>query len=99
MGGAAYDPTAQAAQQAEMLAKAVGWGVITQAEADLFATVHDAVEKYRAEHPEVVNGYGNATKHETVILSALIGAQIITQEQADAFQDIHDRLGASGLTQ
>jgi hypothetical protein len=97
MGGAPFDPTVQVAKQAEMLAQAVEQGVISQAEADVFGTVHDAVEQYRAEHPEVTNSGGNATERETAILSALVEARVITQEQADSFQNIHDRLGALGL--
>jgi mono/diheme cytochrome c family protein len=97
MGGEAYDPEVQAARQAEMLAEAVKQGVVTQDEADLFILVHDAVEQYRSEHPEIMNSGGNATERETAILSALVEASIITQAQADAFTDIHDRLGASGL--
>lgn len=97
MGGAPFDPAVQAAQQAEILVQAVEQGVITQAEADVFQTVHDAVEGYRVEHPEVINSGGNANEREAAILSALVEAQVITQEQADSFKDIHDRLGASGL--
>jgi len=97
MGGAAYDPEIQAAQQAEILAKAVEQDVITEEEADTFTTVHDAVEQYRITHPEVIQSSGNATEREAAILSALVDENIITQIQADAFQDIHDRLGTSGL--
>lgn len=97
MGGAEYDPEIQAAQQAEILAQAVKQGVIDQDEADTFKLVHDAVEKYLIEHPEVVNSAGNATEREAAILSALVNENMITQAQADAFTDIHDRLGASGL--
>lgn len=97
MGGAAYDPEIQAAQQAEILTKAVEQDVITEEEADTFTTVHDAVEQYRLAHPEVVQSGGNATEREATILAALVEEKIITQAQADAFTDIHDRLGNSGL--
>jgi mono/diheme cytochrome c family protein len=97
MGGAAYDPEIQAAQQAEILAKAVEQDVITEEEADIFTTVHDAVEQYRLTHPEVVQSGGNATEREATILAALVEEEVITQSQADAFIDIHDRLGNSGL--
>jgi mono/diheme cytochrome c family protein len=96
-GGAPFDPTAQAAHQAELLAQAVNQDIITQAEADTFNTVHMAVEQYRAEHPEVLNSSGNATEREAAILTTLVNEQIITREQAEAFTDIHDRLGSSGL--
>ncbi len=97
MGGEAYDPAVQAAHQVEMLTQAVDQGVVTQEEADIFKLVHDAVEQYRSEHPEIVNSGKNATEREATILSALVDENIITQTQADAFQDIHDRLGTSGL--
>lgn len=97
MGGAPFDPAVQATQQAEMLAQAVEQGVITQTEADIFRTVQDAVEQYRAEHLEVINSGGNATEREAAILSAVVEAQVVTQTQADSFGDIHDRLGKSGL--
>lgn len=97
MGGVAYDPTAQAAHQAEILAEAVEQGVVTQAEADLFATVHDAMEQYRIAHPELVNSGENATEREAAILSALEAEGIVTKEQAEAFPIIHDRLGNAGL--
>ena len=97
MGGVRFDPTAQAAQQAEILAEAVKQGVVTQAEADLFISVHDAMEQYRIAHPELVNSGENATEREAGILSALEAENVITQEQADAFPEIHDRLGNAGL--
>ncbi len=97
MGGEAYDPAVQAAHQAEMLAQAVDQGVVTQEEADIFKLVHDAVEQYRTEHPEILNEGNNATERETAILAALVKENIITPAQADAFTGIHDRLGASGL--
>jgi len=97
MGGAQFDPTVQAAQQAEILAEAVKQGVVTQAEADTFAAVHDAMEQYRLDHPDLINSGDNATEREAAILSALVADKVITQEQADAFPEIHDRLGNAGL--
>ena len=97
MGGSAYDPRVQAAHQAEILAQAVDQGVITEAEADIFATVHDAMEQYRIAHPELVNSGEDATEREAAILSALEAEGIVTQAQADAFPDIHDRLGNADL--
>ena len=97
MGGQAFDPAVQTAKQAEILAEAVKQGVITQAEADLFITVHDAMETYRIAHPETVNTGGDATERENAMLSALVTEGTITQEQADAFPEIHDRLGNSGF--
>lgn len=97
MGGAEYEPESQAIQQAGIMAQAVEQGVVSQEEADLFKLVHDAVEQYRSDHPEIMSGGGNATEREALILAALVEKSIITEAQADAFTDIHDRLGASGL--
>ncbi|HEX6033940.1 MAG TPA: c-type cytochrome [Anaerolineales bacterium] len=96
-GGTTSDPTVQSAQQTEMLAQAVDQGVITSSEADMFNTVHAAMEEYLAEHPEVQNNGGNATEREAAILTGLVKEQIITQRQEEEFTDIHNRLGVSGL--
>ena len=70
---------------------------ITETEAEIFNTVHNAAEQYHIEHPEVVNSGVNANERETETLTALVDEKIITQQQANAFTDIHDHLGASGL--
>lgn len=90
MGGAAFYPAAQATRQAEMLATAVTQGVLTQAEADLFAEVHAAIEALQAQG--VVEMGDNATNMQEAMLSELVRAGTITQEQADAFNDMHNRL-------
>ncbi len=97
MGGAAYNPELQAARQAELLAEAVKLGVISQDEADTFKLVHDALEQYQLDHPEIRNSSGNATERETAVLAALVEANAITQAQADNFREIHDKLGNAGL--
>lgn len=96
LGGAPYDPAAQAAQQAELLAQAVAQEVITQAEADLFNRVHTAIEAYRTANPGFQAG-SDPTEREAAILEALVKSQAISQADAAAFPAIHDRLGASGL--
>ena len=83
MGGVTFDPTVQAAHQAEMLKQAVEQGVITEAEADTFNTVHNAAEQYHIEHPEVVNSGGNANEREAAILAALVDEKIITHQSDD----------------
>lgn len=90
MGGAAFDPTAQATRQADMLATAVTQGVLTQAEADLFAEVHAAIEALQA--AGVVAMEDNGGNMQEVMLRELVRAGTITQAQADAFNDVHDRL-------
>jgi mono/diheme cytochrome c family protein len=96
MGGAAFDPAAEAAQQAAVLAQAVEQGILTQAEADLFNFVHGVVEQYQVTFAEDLKNI-NPNEREAAVLAALVEAQTITQGQADHFVDIHDRLGASGL--
>lgn len=96
-GGATYDPQAQATQEAEILAQAVQQGVITQAEADTFSTVHGLLEQYREAHPEVIDQTADATEREALMLAELVKSGSLTQAQADAFVDIHDRLGTAGF--
>jgi hypothetical protein len=96
MGGARYDPAIQAAQQAEMLAQAVEGKVITQAEADTFLKIHDAIDEYRAANPGFQNS-SDPAEREAAILEELVRRQVISQAEAVAFPGIHDRLGASGL--
>ncbi len=69
----------------------------TQAEADLFNTIHNAMEQYRADHLEAFSSTQSATEREAAILASLVNEQVITAVQAEEFTDIHDRLGASGL--
>jgi mono/diheme cytochrome c family protein len=94
-GGAPYDPEAETAQRAEMLARAVESGVITQTEADIFGEVHAALDQHRA----YLAGLSGDTpaERQAVMLSALVDSGIITQAQADAFAGIHNRLTAAGL--
>jgi mono/diheme cytochrome c family protein len=91
------ETTQPSALQAEMLALAVEQGVITPAEAELFNTVHDAMERYRVDHPEAFSSSQSATEREAAILAALVKEQVITHTQAKEFTEIHDQLGASGL--
>ncbi len=98
MGGAAFDPQAEAEQRAQMLAQAVEQDVITQAEAETFDAVHNALDAYRVANPDAF-ATGNPTEQQAAMLAALIEAGSITQTQASAFTDIHDRLHESGLMQ
>jgi len=95
MGGEMYDPEVQATHQAEMLSAAVEQGVITQDEAEIFKSVHDALEAYQADHAAAPDR--TQDEREAAALAALVSSGSITQAQADAFKDIHDRLGTSGL--
>ena len=95
IGGAALDPTAQAERQAQMLATAVAQGILTQAEADVFAEVHTAIESLRAQGMDNMSGDMNSM--QTEMLAELIQAGTISQEQADTFSDVHTRLLDAGL--
>jgi hypothetical protein len=96
MGGAAFDPQVQAAQQAEILGQAVEQGVITQEEADAFAAVHTGLDAYLTANPTTA-GTGNPAERQAAMLAELVAAGTITQAQADTFNAVHDRLHESGL--
>ena len=96
-GGAAFDPAAQATSQAVMLAAAVDRGVLTEAEAAVFAEVHTAVEALRARGSGGTSG--SMADMQAQLLAELVQAGTITQAQADSFSDSHARLLDSGLMQ
>ena len=95
-GGAAFDPSIQATQQADMLLQAVKQGVIIQDEADTFERVHTPLESYLAANRP---GMGSLSMDErqAAALSAMVDAGTITQQQAAAFIIIHDRLEENGV--
>ena len=94
-GGAAFDPAAEQAARAEMLALGVEQGVITQAEADLFDQVHAAMDEQVAAggSPRV----GGMDEMRGTLLAELVEQGTITEEQAIAFEEIHQRLVDAGL--
>ncbi len=94
-GGAAFDPATQATREAEMLDTAIAQGVLTRAEADVFAEVHAAIETRRAQGIEGMDE--NMTDVQAALLDELVRAETITQEEADEFNDIHSRLLDAGL--
>jgi len=111
MGGAMFDPAKELAQREAMLASGVEQGVIKQAEADEFMTVHAAMDELMQGNGQG-NGQGdgqgggqhgamqgNMEERQGTMLAALVEAGTITQAQSDAFQDIHSRLLDSGLMQ
>lgn len=94
-GGAAFDPAAEQAARAEMLAMGLELGVITQAEADLFAEVHSAMDAQTA--ADASPRVGGMDQMRLALLDELVAQGTITQEQADAFNDIHERLVEAGV--
>jgi mono/diheme cytochrome c family protein len=95
VGGAAFDPDAEQAHRAEMLAEAVQQGVINQEEAEVFDSVHGAMDDLIAAGGE--QRLGGMGQMRDTLTEALVEAGTITQEQADAFNEIHDRLELAGL--
>jgi mono/diheme cytochrome c family protein len=94
-GGAAFDPAAEQAARAEMRARGMELGVITQAEADLFAEVHSAMDAQTA--ADASPRVGGMDQMRLALLDELVAQGTITQEQADAFNDIHERLVEAGV--
>lgn len=92
--GAAAIATAQAVQQAEMLQQAVEQGVISQAEADTFRTVHDLLESFMKQQ-DVTQGSMDA--REAAALKALVQDGKISEQQVQDFNSIHDKLANAGL--
>jgi mono/diheme cytochrome c family protein len=96
MGGQAYDPTAEATRQAEILSQAVEQGVLTQDEADLFAEIHAELDTNMTRGMQM---QGNMGQMQEALLAQLVDLGSITQTQADQFNDIHTRLLEAGLMQ
>jgi mono/diheme cytochrome c family protein len=94
-GGAAFDPAAEQAARAEMLATGVELGVITQAEADLFTEVHNAMDDWVA--ADASPRVGGMDQMRLALLDEMVAQGTITGEQADAFNDIHERLVEAGV--
>lgn len=94
-GGAPYDPAAEQARRAEMLAQGVELSVITQEEADLFEEVHAAMDD-QAVAGETAR-VGGMDRMRDALLAELVELGAFTQEQADRFHDVHDRLVEAGL--
>jgi mono/diheme cytochrome c family protein len=84
----------QAEHQAEMLAQAVGQGLIDKDQADAFQEVHDALESYLVAHPELD---GSMDEREGTALQVLVDEGAIDQEQALVFFEVHDLLSQAGL--
>jgi hypothetical protein len=94
-GGAPFDPAAEQARHAEMLAKGVELSVVTQEEADLFEEVHAAMDEQAVAGE--ASRVGAMDRMRDVLLAELVELGTITQEQADRFNDVHDRLVEAGL--
>lgn len=98
VGGAAYDAQVEVAQRTAMLAQAVAQNVITQADADTFQAVHQALDAYLAVNPRQAAS-GNPVEHQEALLAELVKAGTLIQAQAETFIAVHDKLHEAGLMQ
>ncbi len=96
-GESATDAEAKAARHADMLAKGMEQGIITQAEADTFTAVHAEMDAWAAANREEM--LGSMRQMQETILTDLVAAGAITQDAADTFSEIHARLEDAGLMQ
>lgn len=82
-------------QAPEMASAGVAQGIITQAEADTFLTVHTLVE---AQMMTQTTQSSSGIEQQNAILAALVEADTIAQEAADTFIRVRDRLlGAKAM--
>ena len=97
MGGEPFDPEQEQIHRIEMLALAVENGVVSETEADLFISVHSAIDNYLLK--EGVRGMDTGPRADALpqILEVMVDSGLVTQNQADSFLDIHDRLLEAGL--
>ncbi len=98
MGGARFDPAAEAAQHAQMLTQGIEQGVITADEADIFEQVHAAMDNYRGMGRRG-NFTGTMMDMRDMMLAEVVTDGTITQSKANAFVDILDRLIEADLMQ
>lgn len=96
MGSGMNAGNMQEEDHTEMLATGVADGVITQAEAEMFETVHAFMDDLMAAG---ASASGSMGQNQEAMLSKLVEAGTITQEEMDAFTEVHDRLLEAGLMQ
>ncbi|NIN34865.1 MAG: c-type cytochrome, partial [Gammaproteobacteria bacterium] len=90
VGGATFDPAAENAIRAEILARAVAQNVLTQDEADVFNQIHSEMDRLAASGTFEPDGHMNS--REEAMLAELVESGKISQTQADAFNTIHHKL-------
>ncbi|KAA3644193.1 MAG: cytochrome c [Chloroflexi bacterium] len=94
-GGQVNDPAIQATQQAEMLSAAVTQEILTQEEADFFATMHPTIDEFIQNNRAELSDTNKPIMESG--LDAMIAQSIITDEEGSQFLDIHNRLLDAGL--
>lgn len=95
MGGAQFDPEAEAAKHAEITAQGVQQGLITQGEADTFLAVHTELDTLMSAGMEAPGG--GMESMQILMLKQLVESGRIDQVESDLFSEVHDRLIAAGL--
>lgn len=95
MGGAAFDPAAEATRHAEMAAEGVAQGILTQAEAETFTAVHAELDVLIDADPEGM--MGGMAAQQAQMLARLVADGVITQAEAGTFSAAHEKLLAAGL--
>lgn len=98
MGGAAFDPNAEEALRAEMLAKGIETGLFSQQEVDIFDQVHDAIEQNRGSLGQGQFS-GNPMDMQTTMLSNLVSSGEVSEAQVNTFVKVRDKLFDAGLMQ
>lgn len=96
MGGAAFDPTVEAADQAEMLAQAVEQGIITEDEAAVFSSVHEIVDAQILQ-ARADGAQGSMDDLLNGVVAELVSSAELTEDQAATFLLVHTRLGEAEL--
>jgi mono/diheme cytochrome c family protein len=94
MGGATFDPEAEAMRHEEMARQGVEQGVITQEGADTFLAVHAKLDALMMDEMERM---GSMDDMQATMLARLVEEGHITREEADTFSEVHDGLMAAGL--
>jgi len=94
MGGAAFDPEAEAANHEAMADQGVDEGVITREEADTFLKVHAEIDKLMIGD---IDRSGGMDDIQSAMLEELLANERITKKEADIFVKVHETLLAAGI--
>ena len=95
MGGAMFDAAAEAAKHAEITAKGVQQGLISQDEADTFLSVHAQLDTLM--EAGMAGQSGSMDNMRILMLEQLLEDGQITKDESAIFDEVHERLLAAGL--
>jgi hypothetical protein len=96
--GKGLDPVAEAALHAEMVAAGVEQNLFSQAEGDIFLTVHALLDEAMAANPGQ-RGSGTMMDQQSAVLASLVETGTLTQADADTFVVVRDQIINAGLMQ